>query len=67
MACAELEPTEKDESHEATRGVQMVSVPLDDLSKLAKRARALEAELVRYAARHGLTEEALRLFTETKS
>lgn len=46
---------------------QMVSISLNKLANLIRRGRDLEAELARYTARYGLTDEARRLFGLSKS
>lgn len=52
---------------EGTHQSPMVSVSYDELGRLKRRARDLEAELARYGAQYGLTEEARRLFGISKS
>lgn len=52
---------------ETTNRPQMVTVPYDELARLKRRARDLEAELARYSAQYGLTDEARRLFGFSKN
>lgn len=45
----------------------MVTVPYEELARLKRCARDLAAELARYSAQFGLTDEARRLFGFSKN
>lgn len=62
MARAVYGQNDPSEDGESTHQTSMVSVSYDELARLKRRARDLEAELARYGAQYGLTDEARRLF-----
>lgn len=66
MARADYGQNDQSADGDGAHQTSMVSVSYDELARLKRRARDLEAELARYAAQYGLTDEARRLFGMSK-